>query len=303
MSVITSQKITTYYERYKTIDVTYSKEIIHVTGLVTQQIFLKSGSDFWPCVIYSSSFQGAKVAINVKSGLLEKLRQANNSVSLRFSFKKPDSETPVAFFVSARVAGYSPYGDSKDIALFNIVFTQRPPDDLIQIMGTMLDANMASAKRRDERVILTPEVIRKMNFLAKETAVFIQGVPRRCILRDISFSGAKLIMMGVAKFLVGREIGLRVDFDDPRESFILKGSFIRSEAVEGRKELIALAALFTEVPMGYKIRLNDYLGGLTARSEKTGAAAAGEAAASAEPAVSAAADSEAKAELSTEAVS
>ncbi|MDR2768093.1 MAG: pilus assembly protein PilZ [Treponema sp.] len=294
MSVITSQKITTYYERYKAINVTYSKEIIHVTGLITQQVFLKSGSDFWPCVIYSSSFQGAKVASNVKSGLLEKLQQANNSVSLRFSFKKRDSETPVAFFVAARVAGYSPYGDSKDIALFSIAFTQRPPDDLIEIMGTMLDANVASAKRRDERVILTPDVIRKMNLLAKETAVFIQGVPRRCILRDISFSGSKLIMMGVAKFLVDREIGLRVDFDDPRESFILKGSFIRSEAVEGRKELVALAALFTEVPMGYKIRLNDYLSGLTARFEKTGTAA-GDANANA--------DSEAKAEFSTEAVS
>ena len=66
-------------------------------------------------------------------------------------------------------------------------------------------------------------------------------------------------MVGVAKFLVNREAALRVDFDDPRESFSIKGTFIRSELVEGRKDLIALAIEFTApVPMGYKVRLNDY---------------------------------------------
>jgi hypothetical protein len=66
----------------------------------------------------------------------------------------------------------------------------------------------------------------------------------------------------VAKFLVNREAALRFDFDDPRESFLLRGSFIRAEDVEGRKELIALAVQFNNntIPMGYKIRLNDYLG-------------------------------------------
>ncbi|MCL1814503.1 MAG: PilZ domain-containing protein [Treponema sp.] len=261
MGVITSQKITTYYERFKAIDVTFSKEIINVTGLITQQVFLKCSGDFWPCVIYSSSFQGAKVAASVQSGLIQKLQAANNSVSLRFCFKNPDKETPVTFFVSTRVAGYAPHNGSNDVALFSLQYTQRPPDDLIEIIGRVLDATVNSAKRREERIILTPDSIRKLNILAKETAVFIQGVPRRCMLRDLSFSGAKIIMMGISKFLVNREAALRIDFDDPRESFSIKGTFIRSEAVEGRKELIALAVQFTDqVPMGYKVRLNEYLG-------------------------------------------
>ncbi|MDR2020204.1 MAG: PilZ domain-containing protein [Treponema sp.] len=261
MALITSQKITSYYERYKTISVTFTKEIIQATGLIAQQVFLKCIGDFWPCVIYSSSFQDAKVVVNVQSGLLNKLRDANNSASLRFSFKNADTGAPVAFFVTVRSAGYAPYGGSKDAAIFTLQFTQRPPDDLIEIMGRLLDANVNSAKRRDERILLTPDVIRKMGILSKETAVFIQGVPRRCILRDISFSGAKLIMMGIAKFLLNRELALRVDFEDPRESFLLRGTFIRTENVEGRKELIALAIQFDEtaVPMGYKMRINDFL--------------------------------------------
>jgi hypothetical protein len=261
MSVLTKQKIASYYDRYKGIDVTFTKEIIQVTGLITQQVLIKCVGDFWPCVVYSSSFEGAKVVANIKSGLTEKLQQANNSISLRLCFRSPDSGQPVTFFVTARVAGYTTYGGSTDTALFNLQFTQRPPDDLIEIMGRVLDANINSSKRKDERVLLTADSLRKLRFLSKDTAAFIEGVPRRCILRDISFSGAKIIMMGVAKFLVDRDTALRLDFDDPRESFLVRGKFVRAETVEGRKELIALAITFDEstIPMGYKVRLNDFL--------------------------------------------
>jgi hypothetical protein len=296
MGVLTSQKITVYYERFKSIDVTFTKEIIQVTGLLTQQVHLKCVSDFWPCVIYSASFQGAKVVANVKSGLVEKLQQANNYASLRFCFKSQGKGNPVTFFVAARVLGFSPYGGSKDVAMFTLQFTQRPPDDLIEIMGRVLDANVNSAKRREERILITTESQRKLSVLSKESAVFIQGVPRRCILRDLSFSGAKLIMMGVAKFLVDREASLRLDFDEPRESFLIKGKFVRAENVEGRKELIALAIQFDEttVPMGYKIRINDFLGTVRAENRTPeGSAAAAEAsaqAAAAQAATAAAAD-------------
>jgi hypothetical protein len=261
MGIVTSQKITGYYDRYKDINVTFSKEIIQVTGLMTQQVHLKCGSDFWPCVIYSSSFSGAKTVTNIKSGLLDKLQQVNNYVSLRYCFKQPDKVNPVIFFVTARVTGQVPYGNSKDMAILNIQFTQRPPDDLIEIMGRLLDANVNSAKRREDRIIINEESQRKLNIQNKESTVFIQGVPRRCILRDVSFSGAKIIMMGVAKFLVDKEANLRIDFDDPRENFLLRGKFVRYENVEGKKELVALAMQFTDntIPMGYKIRINDYL--------------------------------------------
>jgi hypothetical protein len=266
MSVLTQQKIASYYNLYKGIDVTFTKEIIQVTGLLTQQVLLKCVGDFWPCVVYSSSFEGAKVVVNLKSGITDKLQKANNSVSLRLSFKALESDTPVTFFVSARVAGYNPYGGSADTALFNLQFTQRPPDDLIEIMGRVLDANINSSKRKAERVLITPDSIRKLRILSKDTAAFIEGVPRRCILRDISFSGSKIIMMGVAKFLVDRDTALRLDFDDPRESFLVRGKFVRAESVEGRKELIALAIDFDEaaVPMGYKVRLNDFLSAVRA---------------------------------------
>ena len=261
MGILTVQKIAVYYERFREIDVTFTKEIIQVTGLQTQQVHLKCGSDFWPCVLYSTSFQGSKIVANIKSGLLDKLQKANNYSSLRFCFKTEEKANPVTFFVNGRVMGSTPYSGSQDVAILTIQFTQRPPDDLIEVMGRVLDANVNSAKRKDERILLTTETLRKLKLMSRESAAFIQGVPRRCIIRDVSFSGSKLIMMGVAKFLVNKETSVRFDFDDPRESFLVKGKFLRAENVEGKKEMLVLALEFDEaiVPMGYKIRINEYL--------------------------------------------
>ncbi|MDR2052769.1 MAG: pilus assembly protein PilZ [Treponema sp.] len=261
MAVITSQKIATYYERYKSIEVTFTKDIIQVTGMVPQQVHLKCGGDFWPCVVYSSSFEGAKIVANVKSGLLNKLQMANNAASLRFCFASSETNQPVTFFVAVRVNANSPYKDSRDMAMFTLQFTQRPPDDLIRIMGRLLDANVNSVKRKNERVNLTSETIRRLKILPKDVSVFVQNIPRRCILREISFAGAKLVIMGIAKFLMEKESALRIDFEDPRETFLLKGKLSSSEPVEGRQDLLAVDIEFVEqqIPLGYKIRLNDFL--------------------------------------------
>jgi hypothetical protein len=261
MGVATSQQLVKYYELYKAIDVTFTKEIIKATGLVTSQVYLKCVGETWPCVVYSTSFAAARIIINAKSGLYEKIQKANNLVSLRFSFKESDKVDPFMFFVAGRVTGFAPYGGSADIAMMTMSFTQRPPDDLIEIMGRLMDANINSTKRREERILLTTESVRRLHLLSKETAIFIQGVPRRCIVRDISFSGAKIIMVGVAKFLMEREASLRLDFDEPRESYLIKGKLVRAEDVEGRKDLVALAIFFSDqtLPMNYKLRINDYI--------------------------------------------
>jgi len=261
MGLVTTQRISVYYDRFKDIDVTFTKEIIQVTGLLTQQIHLKCGNDFWPCVIYSASFEGAKVVANVKTGLLGKLQAANNFVSLRLCFRPSGETNAVTFFIAGRVMASAPYGSSQDVNMFTLQFSNRPPDDFIETMGRVLDANVNSSKRKDVRIPLTQDNLRKLNILSTESAVFIQGVPRRCILRDISFSGSKLIMMGVAKFLIEKEASIRIDFNDPREAFLVKGKFVRAESVEGKKEMVALGLAFDEatVPMGFKIRLNDML--------------------------------------------
>ncbi|GHV81500.1 hypothetical protein AGMMS49991_00580 [Spirochaetia bacterium] len=275
MPVLTSQKIASYYDLYKTMEVTFTREIIQVIGMITQQVYLKCSGDFFPCVVYTTSFEGAKVVVNAKSGLVDKLQQTNNAANLRFCFASQESSTPVTFFVPVKAAGYSPYGSSPDMVLFNLQFAQRPPDDLIGVMGRLLDANLNSVKRKDEQITLTIESQRRLRMMPKECAVLINDAPQRCIVREMSFGTAKLIFIGIAESLVDKEAALRLEFDDPRESYLIRGKFANPEPVEDRKELAALDLIYTEalIPMGYKIRINDYLSHVWAGSESRAASA------------------------------
>ncbi len=258
----TSQQINKFYDTFRTIDVTFTKEMVKSTGLLPQNVFLKCLGEQWPCVLYSSSFLGAKMLAGTKQAFMERLKKANNMISLRLCFKLAYKTDPVTFFISGRVTGMAPYAQSNGTLQFmNFQFTQRPPDDFVEIVGNVLEANVNSARRRDERIPLTPDSMRKMNILRKETSLLVQGVPRKCIIRDLSFGGAKLLIMGLGKFLVGKTCVMRLDLDEPAEAVEIPGKIVRSEDVEGRKDLAALAVCFDEgtVPMSYKIHINLYV--------------------------------------------
>jgi hypothetical protein len=263
MSITTSQQIAKYYQTYQTVPVVFTKEVVGASGLITKQVFLKCLGEQWPCIIYSTSFAEAKIIVNTRGGLNEKAQKANNLVSLRFGFKAADKNDPVTFYVGAKIGGFSPYNnENKDVNFVTLSYTQRPPDDLIDILGQIIETNINSSKRREDRILVTPESSRKLGLAAKETMVYVQGVPRKCILRDVSFSGAKVIMVGIAKFLLKKEITIRIDLEDPRETITIKGTVVRSEDVEGRRDLTAIAIHYDEslVPMTYKLHINNYLG-------------------------------------------
>lgn len=90
--------------------------------------------------------------------------------------------------------------------------------------------------------------------------MYIDAVPRRCLIRDLSFSGAKILLVGIANFLINKEVILRFAFDDPQSVFGIKGKTVRTEPVEGRKDLVALAVQYypKNIPMMYKMYLNKY---------------------------------------------
>lgn len=261
MSIPTSKVINHYYRQYSEIDVTFTKEVIRATALVPEQVYLKCAGQTWPCVIYSSSFVKARVIVNAKSGILESLQNAKNLVQLRFGFLEVNKQEPFMFFVSGKSTGYNQHGNSPDFVIISISYSQRPPDDLVAILGRFLDANVNSARRKEERILLEPNAIRELSLITTNTIAYIQGLPRKCILRDISFSGAKIIIMGITKFLIDREIFIKMEFDDPAEVYLIKGRSMRGEEVERRKDLVALGVSFepTTLPMTYKMRLNDYL--------------------------------------------
>ena len=278
MAITTSQQISRWYEVFRTIDVTFTKEIMKATGLDPRNVYLKCVGEQWPCVIYSTSFSGAKLIASSKPALTDKIKKANNLVSVRFSFRVEGKIDPVSFFVQGKVSGYAPYNQGGgDLQFMTVEYTQRPPDDLIDLLGTVMEANISAVRRREERVLVSQDSMRRIGLLSKDTVIYVQGVPRKCIVRDLSFGGSKIIIVGLARFLVGKECVLRLDMEDPRESLDLKGTIVRFEDVEGRKDLAAVAIRFDEasMPLSYKIHLNAYFAQLRpTRNEGDGGAQA-----------------------------
>lgn len=261
MPILTNQQISNYYEQYRDVEVTFTKEVIRATGLLTKMIYLKGLGYQWPCIVYSCSMSGAKVVANITPEIYEQIREANNLVSLRFAFKDADKSDPVLFFVSAKVNGYNPYDKEKpNLNFVSLEFTKRPANDLIAVLGEILDAASNSKKRSEERITLDVQTVKKLGLKNKGAKLFVQEVPRNCIVRDVSFSGAKVIIAGVAKFLIEKEVILQLETVN-NEVLAIEGETVRYEAVEGRKDLAAIAVKYHEkkVPMEYKMLINDFL--------------------------------------------
>jgi hypothetical protein len=302
MGIATAQQITNYYDMYRDREITFTKEIIKTLSMDPRQIYVKCAGAQWPCIINSTSFLSAKIIVGTKGGAYTQLSKVNTAVSLRFCFIQPDGQ-PLCFFVNTKVTGVAPYATSADLSLVTLSFTQRPPDDLIEIIGRLLEANINAIRRKEERIIISEDSKRKLQLLKEETLVFIQNVPRHCIIRDLSFSGTKIIILGLAKFLVEKEAIIRFDFEDVHNPVGIKGTIVGAEAIEGRKDLVSLSIRFdeTSVPMVYKLHINQYLTAI--RKKQLSAVfspselAAQESAAPTQPMSQAAAEAQAKAKF------
>jgi hypothetical protein len=270
MALITAQQLTNYYNQLANIDVTFTKEVIKVIRLRSKETFVRALGLQWPCIIYSSSMVGAKIIANVDSDFSKKVAEANDLVSLRFSFDQIEKKDPLTFFVSAKVLAYSEYSDSHpELNFVTLKYTQRPSDDLITILGTLLEANINAKRRKEERIAINPETLRKLGLVSKNAVLLVDDKPRQCIVRDLSFSGALLIISGAAETMAQKDVKLKLGVSDDQSSLVIPGKIVRFEEIPERKGIGSVALQFAEgqVPMDYKLRLNDYIS--TARKPET----------------------------------
>ncbi|MDR2602554.1 MAG: PilZ domain-containing protein [Spirochaetaceae bacterium] len=257
MGNLTRQKLNDFYEQFKPVDVTFTKEIIHTTGLTQKEVQLKCGSDFYPCVIYSASFEKAKVVANNKSGLLDKLKETGNSLSIRFFFKRAEHDQQIVFLVPARMTSSSAYGASEDMTFFSLDFSARPPDDLIEIIGCILEANINSTKRRNEPLLITPDVMRKTGLATKEVSVVVGDHTNKCVLRELSFGGARVIAMSKTPLEIDENASITIEFEDPREQCVIEAKILKVDKVTAAQNMFIITLDYTgHVPMIYKVRLN-----------------------------------------------
>lgn len=270
MAVTTSQQLANYYRDFAETEVTFTREVIAATRLTPEGVHLKCLGDQWPCVIYSSSMESAKIIANMEPRLNQTLKKANNVVSIRYSFRESDKSKPISFFVKGKTAGFSPYGKEKpNLYLATIIFSQRPPDDLIFVLGRLLETKQNSKRRAEWRVPITPATIKTLGIVPDKTTAVVRDVEKRAILRDVSFSGCKAIVATQSSELKDQSVTLHLTFLDPTERFEITADARRCDEVEGHEGISVSGFQFKDdVPMAYKLRIN---GAIRARRSESGA--------------------------------
>lgn len=261
MPVSETQQIQRYYDFYRDKEIAFTKETLHYLRIDPRQIFIKCGGGQWPCIINSTSFQFSKIIVGAGSGAFQLIKkQKDIPVSVRYCFVNTDN-SPLSFFVNGRVSDIKPFNNSSDLVIITVSFSQQPPDDLILRLGQFIDTNENFIKRKEERIIINGEIVRKLGLEKEETIVTISDVPRRCVLRDLSFGGAKVMCMGIPKFLENKPAALKINFLEPPFSVNIPGVIRSAECLAGRKDIVTANIAFdeTQVPMAYKVQINDFL--------------------------------------------
>jgi hypothetical protein len=144
--------------------------------------------------------------------------------------------------------------------MLTIEYTQRPPNDLIGILGGLLEANWNSQQRREERIAITPENIKKLGMESRDAVLFIGETQRPCILRDLSFIGAEVLTSRLTESDAGRPISLRIAKGEQAADMTLQGTITRVEEVGGRKDIKAVAIEYaSDTPISYKLLINSFI--------------------------------------------
>ena len=261
MGIENTTKISRYYDYFRDKEVVFTKANLNFLRMDPRQIYLKCNGGQWPCIINSTSLQMAKVIVGTSSGAYVEINKKKETpVSLRFCFIDEDG-SPIFFFVNCTVAEVQPYQGSNELAIVNLSFTQRPPDDLIARVGEFVEVNENFNIRKEERIAINKNSMRELGILKEESVIFIANVPRRCILKDVSFGGARVMLLGIPKFLQDKLVQLRLLFSDTNEQVALNGSIVNAVFMEGRKDISIVNIQFNanEIPMSYKFHINRYI--------------------------------------------
>jgi hypothetical protein len=255
---LSSQHLSQLYDTYKETEITFNTQVILESGLSTGDVHLKIGEKHIPCVLYACSMKGARVIAEMTKDVSDALSQVNNATSLRLGFTQQGSRSPVTFFVSCRVENLSEYHPQKPhVRFISLEFLQRPADLLIGVLGSLLELKTNALRRRDERIVVTADVLRKIGLESKESCVAIAGAARRCILRDISFGGAKILLSALGAHQNEEKVLLKLARCELKDETVLDGSIVRVEDVQGHNDLVALSIQFSsEPPLSYKQKIN-----------------------------------------------
>jgi hypothetical protein len=262
MANLSAHLINKFYTDYSSREIAFNKSVIRITGLEPQKVFLKIKGEQWSCVIYSCSMKSAKVIANMDAQSFEAINKSKNNINLRLSFLPPEHKNSIVFFIPSHVDGYRNFNSKNaNTHLLSLSFTQKPPDDLIEILGKLILEKDNFEKRKDVRISLDGKIIWDFGLSSNRSVVIIDNIKRPAIIKNLSASGALIIMSCHPKFIMNKKAEIILPLIKNNLKLTIEGEIVRNENIEGRKDIFGIGINFDfeKIPMEYKQLINNYL--------------------------------------------
>lgn len=266
MAVLSVIKIQEYYEKYQMKEIFFNKSIRQETGLDTSKVMLKMCGTMFPCVLYSCSMSFAKIVMNLDEEAYAMIQNAKNALTLHFSFLPEQGKHDIQFFVSCTTKALKSFkinNGSDTSYIITLAFYQKPPDDLIEILGTVSESIENFEKRKELRIKLDKKVADEIGFISQKALIEIDSINRPCIITDISASGCGAILMLLKPdLIVNKPVRITFHLQDLKmPSLELTGVVKRYEQVESNKLLYLIGILYDleAIPYKYKNIINNYI--------------------------------------------
>jgi len=242
MTLLGTSVLQNLYQEYLNAELTYSKEVAQGLGVLPADSSLKWGGELFPCVVHSSSFRAAKVLVRLTASQGKLIDAGSKLTTLTMTFLQPKTGKKELYQFNGTMQVQQHYGagESELSVLIVVVFSHRPPEGFLQAHGSYLSLKKEANQRREDRIALTPENQNLLDLASLNTVVTVEHIERKCLLRELSYNGARVILTGVAPFLLEKPFVLDLPFTG-RTTLKLPGNILRAEAIEGHRGLAVIA--------------------------------------------------------------
>lgn len=254
MTLLGTSVLQNLYQEYLDTELTYSKEVAAGLGVLPADTSLKWQGELLPCVVHSASFRSAKVLARLDESRWKELQLGSKLVTLTLTFlqAKTGKKELFQFNGTLQILQQHGAGEGERSMLLGVVFSHRPPEGFLQAHGSYLNLKKEANQRREDRIPLNEETRELLGLATLNTTVVVDHIERKCLLRELSYSGARVILTGVAPFLLDKPFTLSVPLAS-KAAMDIPGKIVRAEAVEGHKGLAVIALGYHQdrVPVEY----------------------------------------------------
>ena len=254
MTLLGTSVLQNLYQEYLDTELTYTKEVAAGLGLLPAESTIKWQGELFHCVVHSCSFRAAKLLVKLTDAQWKPMEFGSriSTLTLTFLQSKTDKKELFQFNGTLQILQQHGAGEGELSILLGLAFSHRPPEGFLQAHGSYLNLKKEANQRKEDRITLNPESKEILGLSNLNTTVTVDHIERKCLLRELSYNGARVILNGVAPFLLDKPFSLTVPMTG-KSQLEIPGKILRAEAVEGHRGLavIALGYHTERVPVDY----------------------------------------------------